>query len=366
MNPDVANSETRFIQERDAACSEPRCLEFGARILLDEFDEVAGRIDLSSGTQAAPSMCQGFNYEQRARIPAPVWRPPTGLERDRLIVKARPYDSGTVIAIVRIPPELLRPLGMLRDAAAACSDRKEVLQLVNVPECIHGITRIKKYLRQHFTRDGEPEGGIVVKPPKLATVTTNPRSNLLVGMHLDDWYRFPLQRRHASPNRICVNIGCEDRFLLFLGLTIQQIHDALISAGVEISFADKGGTALGRTFMNLFSSYPVVRVRVRPGEAYIAPTENIVHDGSSAEMSTFDVSLSLRGTFEPVQKSCRPLVDPIVHPVSICGYSWKARDAAATSSRPDPPVTERTAPCRLSSSAISTSSGTRLRAASPH
>ena len=42
---------------------------------------------------------------------------------------------------------------------------------------------------------------------------------------------------------------------------------------------------------------------------------------------------SPRGPFEPVQKCCRLQFDPIVHPVSICGYSWKARDAAATSSR---------------------------------
>ena len=45
---------------------------------------------------------------------------------------------------------------------------------------------------------------------------------------------------------------------------------------------------------------------------------------------------SFGGPFEPVQKCRRLQFDPIVHPVSIYGYSWKARDAAATSSRPGP------------------------------
>jgi hypothetical protein len=50
-------------------------------------------------------------------------------------------------------------------------------------------------------------------------------------------------------------------------------------------------------FMTLFPSYPVVRVRIHPGEAYVAPTENILHDGSSIDMNAMDITFSIRGRF---------------------------------------------------------------------
>ena len=37
---------------------------------------------------------------------------------------------------------------------------------------------------------------------------------------------------------------------------------------------------IGREFMERFPDVPVVRCRIGPGDAYIAPTENLVHDGS--------------------------------------------------------------------------------------
>jgi hypothetical protein len=43
--------------------------------------------------------------------------------------------------------------------------------------------------------------------------------------------------------------------------------------------------------------YPVTRVRVDPGEAYIAPTENIIHDGSSLGQRFSDVHVTIRGYF---------------------------------------------------------------------
>ena len=57
------------------------------------------------------------------------------------------------------------------------------------------------------------------------------------------------------------------------------------------------------------------------------------HDRHTIVPSPHGVSVRAAVRFEPVQKRRRPGFDPIVHPVSICGYSWKARDAAATSSR---------------------------------
>lgn len=56
--------------------------------------------------------------------------------------------------------------------------------------------------------------------------------------------------------------------------------------------------AIGAAFMSTFPEDPIVRLRLRPGEAYIAPTENILHDGSSAEVIETNHYLSIRGRFD--------------------------------------------------------------------
>ena len=49
------------------------------------------------------------------------------------------------------------------------------------------------------------------------------------------------------------------------------------------------------TFFKEFSSYPVIRIKLNPGEAYIAPTDNIIHDGSSLGQLRHDMNLTIRG-----------------------------------------------------------------------
>jgi hypothetical protein len=56
--------------------------------------------------------------------------------------------------------------------------------------------------------------------------------------------------------------------------------------------------AIGAAFMSTFPDYPIVRLRLRPGEAYIAPTENVLHDGSSTGVRAINQYLSMRGRFD--------------------------------------------------------------------
>ena len=52
-----------------------------------------------------------------------------------------------------------------------------------------------------------------------------------------------------------------------------------------------------QTFMSRFPGYPIMKVRVAPGEAYIAPTDNMIHDASTVGSKTPSVTLTLRGWF---------------------------------------------------------------------
>jgi hypothetical protein len=274
----------------------------GVKIFVVDAAASVDRVQLSLGTSPAPPAIRGVAYEEHARIPAEEWRSPTPDERSLLVAESAPEDYGAAISITTIPQELLRPFKVLQDVGTASLDRQRLLPLANAPPCVTAVGTIKAYLQRYLDiapgrENGELKGGIVVNAPALATVTVDSRIGKLIGLHLDDWYRLPYDRRHESPNRICINIGCEDRFLLLLNLPIDQLCKAVLGAGIQMSCDNIGGTSAGRLFMTLFPSYPAIRVRIRPGEAYIAPTENIIHDGSSVEMSSLDISLSLRGRF---------------------------------------------------------------------
>jgi hypothetical protein len=199
----------------------------------------------------------------------------------------------------RLPSPLLEPFRSLSEATAEFLMKESLFPIVASQSCQKGIDAISDYVQRHFGRPTigggyEPiVGGICIKSPGLPTVTCDPNTEALAGLHVDDWYKLPLGSREEAPNRMCINLGSQDRFFLFLPVSITQIH------GI-VSNSDPGSnqTSVGRAFMRLFPCYPIVRFRIRPGEAYIAPTENVVHDGSSTEMSCLDASFSLRGRFE--------------------------------------------------------------------
>ena len=163
-----------------------------------------------------------------------------------------------------------------------------MLALIGSAECVAGTEAIRTHLRAEFLDanddDDALEGGLSAHLPRLQTVTANPKSRAFVGLHIDNFYSFPLDRREYSPNRVCINLGSEDRFLLYLNIPMAPIYGLM---------QNKSGAE--KEFMRAFPSYPVVRLRVRPGEAYVAPTENIVHDGSSADMAGMDLAFSVRG-----------------------------------------------------------------------
>ena len=44
-------------------------------------------------------------------------------------------------------------------------------------------------------------------------------------------------------------------------------------------------------------NYPVARLRIDPGEAYILPTDNLIHDASTEGTRCPDITLTFLGFF---------------------------------------------------------------------
>ena len=216
------------------------------------------------------------------------WRPLTASQWRAL----SPESESPSLALFALPAAALAPFRELREAAAL-SRRGETFR-ISMRNHNHETRAFLDYAVDRWGAGRQPAGepgGVHVNDPGLEATTINPVGRRRIGLHVDDWYRAPVSRRHMSPNRICVNLGCEDRFFLFLNLPMRRVY--------ELSGAPRhaSGSRAAQAFCRLFPHYPVLKLRMRPGEAYIAPTENLVHDGCSSGMRTPDVTLSLLGRF---------------------------------------------------------------------
>ena len=82
---------------------------------------------------------------------------------------------------------------------------------------------------------------------------------------------------------------------MFLPLSVIDIASVLSEEIGPDWEAPSHNTVIGRQFMEQFPDIPTIRCRIAPGEAYIAPTENLVHDGSSVGQSEIDEQFTIRG-----------------------------------------------------------------------
>ncbi|MFI4935704.1 MAG: hypothetical protein ACHP7N_13860 [Caulobacterales bacterium] len=241
---------------------------------------LAGRIELSAGTRGVTrAEIREGGYEAKARLPLLPWRAPNADEMAKLVSAAPPVDLSGAVCLVRPP-------------GAFAQQRRSVLRKSQGADA-DALTWLGRVCSL-----GEPLGciGATSNAANLTTVTfDHAAGGHYIGLHVDNWDGLDLEVRRRSTNRICVNIGEDDRYILFLPITLETMGEMLAEAFGEAWTPAGRFTLIGREFMTLHPDTPVVRCRIAPGEAYIAPTENLVHDASSEGQRTLDEQFTVRG-----------------------------------------------------------------------
>jgi hypothetical protein len=249
--------------------------------------------DLSPGTVA---LGKSGRYEDYAVIPSAPWRMPTQEEVSILTSRGLPPNRNAV-SLIKLPPTLLEPFKPSPNLLG--KGQLELSSLLNGQTYDSARRSITNYVNTQLRAASDLAaaqdlvGGVFVRPPAQCTTTTDYASGRFVGLHVDNWSDYPIDERVDAPNRIA--IGSEDRHFLYVNASLTAMFEKVRS----LVNHNHHGTVIGRVFMTLFPFYPVVRVCVRPGWAYIAPTENLVHDATTTDMKTWDVTLSLRGYISP-------------------------------------------------------------------
>lgn len=146
--------------------------------------------------------------------------------------------------------------------------------------------------------------GLAIQEPGQRTVTIDRTRNVRLGIHLDSWDKAPFDGRADARNRICVNIGSGDRYFLFVPVGMKSIVGSVADNHLPTE-ATLGrpvtATDIGRVFFSQSPQVPVYRLRVPPGWAYIAPTEDVPHDAQTPGEGKYDLAIHAMADFTPLR-----------------------------------------------------------------
>lgn len=271
--------------------------------LDDLLDKDPNSVLINSGTSSGQAFSHPeLSYEDSAYIPKEDFLP-LSHEQCQLLKDKTPGLPDRVISIIKIPEETLSSVKKIitdniGKNLSVKDMKKDIIAHFNQTSSEDQLMRfIKNYMT---TTESPPEkklGLYCSKPLDSPTLTVSHSDAILVGLHVDSWDRMKVGARAHSRNRICINLGAEDRFLLFINLTISQIFQMTNITYRDKKYFQDSATLLAQAFMKQNPNYPVIKVKVRPGEAYIAPTENIIHDGVNTNQNSFDIAWTVLGSF---------------------------------------------------------------------
>jgi hypothetical protein len=284
-------------------------LKTGVKLFINsDRNPRSARVMFSAGTRQVMDADREYNQHNiGAFLPVKPWRLPTESEQSLLYASAlstqAEWDLGNSIGIIQIPDSIRKPLESIlersRNGSEILPNEYELaIQYINSsyelllnsiePYCISDCSRELPLLH-------------TAQPGFITLTQSNPRQPIArpyIGLHLDSMDRAPLRLRQRSRNRICINLGVEDRYFLFINLTMMNMFQALGLSDPQDIYRHYRAVTLGDEFMQSYPDYPVVRLTVAPGEAYIAPTDNIIHDATSEGKQYSDISLHLLGYFK--------------------------------------------------------------------
>jgi len=260
-----------------------------------------GQLQICAGTESADKVVQQDRYVAGARVPKGPWRTPVAEELSCLMEGAADAPPGETLEFlsltaeantdrVRIALELGSALTTSRGEPH--SDAPNLLAKF-APELLQAViaTSGRSF---HLASDVR----VADDDPQLITTTRDPgQGNLLLGLHVDSQERKPLAERDTCQRLISVNMAAESRWLLFVNASIRLIATTLTDSGRDDA-CRLGATNAGTTFLAGAPDYPVFRVRLDPGQGYLGPVQNMVHDGSTVDARSKGLRACAFGEFQ--------------------------------------------------------------------
>lgn len=250
---------------------------------------------LSNGIVRASSLSKlSGEYAEDSYVPAPTWRRPSGVDVQESCQPDLPSHAAFEISVFPLDteqcPQLVELVGSLKTLAS-------VPEIYQHPLCSPALNEIVSFVSPLLTDEKSlVVHGFMKYPSGLPTVTFDESNRRFIGLHVDSWDGLPIEKRRDATTRICINLSNEARYFLFLAITLDEMRLQLFRNGyLSQWFPDCN--QLIRHYMSRFPQHDVIKVEIPPWHAYLAPTENIVHDATTEGRSTCDLNFTVRGHF---------------------------------------------------------------------
>lgn len=249
------------------------------------------RILISEGTTESPILESNPPYYRReALVPQGPWRAPNAMEQRLLLYDSPPGSPDLCVAI--LPIDVTQITKFNRFDLQNVTTIGQVEEIRKHPQLATVFIELAEYLADKFSMVSDQFTclGLSAYPGGLRTVSYDHDIKRRVGLHLDTWDNVDLDARASSRNILLINLGRSDRYFLFVNVGMNTMQALLTDLPPD---AD----GLADEFMRRFPEYPVIKIRVAPGEAYIAPVQNIIHDGSTEGSQQLDIHVAYLGRF---------------------------------------------------------------------
>lgn len=214
--------------------------------------------------------------------------PTDSLQREtrRAIGDGQTFRIGADVALLELNEEAKDSARKLASLAEKCENASLLME---------ALAGFLPTISQLSTDESQVEIlGPTIKSEFFETTAKNAETDKYIGLHVDNWDGKDLSNRADRRNRISVNCGVEDRYLLFFPFLISDVvqQNERIMSRSEIREAVRNAVQRHR-------STPIVRLRVPSMHLYIAPTENLVHDGQCHSHVAPDITFVSLGKFSP-------------------------------------------------------------------
>jgi hypothetical protein len=273
-------------------------------------EDLASRLWLSAGTrQTASDPHLAPIYAEDTFVPRAPWREPSNEELARVgfgsSARGQGWRSHADVAIICIPADIIAAFADMLDQYGIRANAKAEhhQSITKQPLWGENSATLGRHLAQMcpgqldqiYFRVAEADQLTLTKDEFGADGKRHRRA----GLHVDHWDGLPLRHRHRARNRVCINLSREPRYALFFNLPMWDMFNSIGLRDPEDIYSDFRGLYLGQRFMKAWPDYPVIRLRLDPGEAYILPTDNLVHDASTEGNRCKDITLTYLGQFVP-------------------------------------------------------------------
>ncbi|WP_184549795.1 hypothetical protein [Mucilaginibacter sp. FT3.2] len=267
----------------------------GIEIKATKIDE---RLTLSEGTKTTNSL-NGSLLNQNVTTAAGQWRPPNTHELNLLLKKKytkNKFQQINVLSVDRATKAAIKKLKIEH-----CQSPEDFFSIFKTDNWQQAQVRMKSFAAKYMTIDEQQiEIGLAIKSGGLEGTTINKNTGNFTGLHVDSWEKYNnLGERKLARNRICFNIGLYPRYFCFINIDLQQLYNYCSEADPELysSFCGNNYSYVWK-FLEENRNYPVCRIRIDPFEAYMAPTEFILHDGSTENNPFVDIFYTLRSYYQ--------------------------------------------------------------------